>query len=94
MTISSPCGFFEKNPDVNENTSIFFSKKYCTAFSLQQGRALSFFSFFLLKSFPSNLVSKGKGLPIENSLSFYAIIQSRFLPITPDNQYDDMKFTA
>ena len=94
MTISSPYGFFEKNIRAEKNAPIFFSKKYCTAFSLQQGSALSFFSFFLLKNFPSNLVSKGKGLPIEKSFSFYSVIQSRFLPITPDYQYDDMKFNA
>ena len=55
LTISSPKGFFAKNIAVQNTTSIFFAKKYCIAFSLQKGIALSFFSFFLLKNFRSNV---------------------------------------
>jgi len=46
VTISSPCGFFEKNIVVTKATPIFFSKKYCTAFSFPTKGALSFFFSF------------------------------------------------
>lgn len=55
LTISSPAGFFAKNICAEKDALIFFAKKYCIAFSLQKGRALSFFSFFLLKNFRSNI---------------------------------------
>lgn len=58
LTISSRKRFFAKNIVVKENTPIFFAKKYCIAFSFQKGRALSFFSFFLLEIFLRSITFK------------------------------------